>query len=340
MRILVIGGTKFIGPHVVRHLADAGHDVTVFHRGQSVCALPAGVAEFHGDRRELPALAGELRRLAPAVVLDMIPYTESDALDVMRVFRGVAERVVAVSSMDVYQAYGLFRRDVSGPPSPAPFDEDAPLRTKLFPYREAARAPDDMLYNYEKILVERAVLGDAELSGTVVRLAKVYGPGDEQHRLYEYLKRMDDGRPAVLLEEGKARWRWTRVYVEDAGAAVALAAADVRAAGRVYNVGEEEALTEAEWVEGIGEAAGWAGKVVAVPRVSLPGHLAEPYDWAHHLAADTTRIREELGYRERRGRRQALRESVEWERAHAPAGAGPSPLDYAAEDEALGALGS
>ncbi len=334
MQVLLIGGTGFIGSHVIKNLSDAGHDVAVFHRGQTNCVLPSGVTELHGDRKDLPSFADTFRQLAPRVVLDMIPYAEKEALDVVRTFRGISERVVAVSSMDVYHAYGLFRRDDSGMPALL-FDEDAPLRSNLFPYRQIAKGEDDMLYQYEKILVERVVMNDTHLKGTVVRLAKVYGQGGKQHLLLEYVKRMDDGRPAILLDEGKARWRWTRVYARDAAAGIAMAVADDRAANRIYNLGEAEALTEAEWVQCIGEAAGWKGKVVSVPRELVPKHLVEPYDWSHSLVANTTRIRRELGYQEQYQRREALQESVQWERAHVPAETDSARFDYQAEDEVL-----
>jgi nucleoside-diphosphate-sugar epimerase len=334
MQVLVIGGTGFIGPHVISNLVDAGHDVAVFHRGQTKCVLPSVVTELRGDRKDLPSFANTFRQLAPRVVVDMIPYTEREALDVVRTFRGISERVVAVSSMDVYQAYGLFRRDESGPPA-LPFDEDAPLRSNLFPYRQIAKDEDDMLYHYEKILVERVVMNESNLKGTVVRLAKVYGQGGKQHLLLEYVKRMDDGRPAILLDEGKARWRWTRVYARDAAAGIALAVTDDRSANRIYNLGEAEALTEAEWVRCIGDAAGWKGKVISVPRELMPKHFIEPYDWSHSLVADTTRIRRELSYQEQCRRSEALQESVQWERAHLPAEIDSARFDYQAEDEVL-----
>src|SRR5262249_53840093 len=154
-------------------------------------------------------------RLAPDVVLDVIPYTEAEAAEVMRVFRGRARRVVALSSGDVYQAYDRFRRVVSEAPEPGLLREDAPLRENLYPYRAQASGRGGMAYDYDKIRVGRAVLGDAQLPGTVLRLPMVYGPGDRQHRLFPYLKRMDDGRPAILLEMNQARWRWTRGYVEN-----------------------------------------------------------------------------------------------------------------------------
>jgi nucleoside-diphosphate-sugar epimerase len=57
----------------------------------------------------------------------------------------------------------------------------------------------------------------------VVRLPAVYGPGDKQHRLLPYVRRMDDERPAVLLTTDQAGWRWTRGYVVNVAAAIALA---------------------------------------------------------------------------------------------------------------------
>jgi nucleoside-diphosphate-sugar epimerase len=184
--------------------------------------------------------------------------------------------------------------------------------------------------------VERAVLGDPRLPGTVLRLPMVYGPGDRQHRLFPYLKRMDDGRPAILLEENQARWRWTRGYVENVAAAVARAAVEERATGQIYNVGEPDAPTEAEWVEQIGRAAGWRGEVVAVLPEFLPKALLMAVDWRHHLVTDTSRLRNLLGFTEPVAHAEALRRTVEWERAHPPAFR-PEQFDYAAEDAALAA---
>ena len=336
MRILIIGGTRFIGPYVVRHLVGAGdHEVTLFHRGETEADLPPDVRHIHGDRHDLPAFADVFRRLAPDVVLDMIAYTEQDALALMRAFRGLARRVVALSSADVYRAYGCLLRLQSGPPDPIPLAEDAPLRDVLYPYRMKAAGPDDPAYNYEKILVERGVMGDARLPGTILRLPAVYGPGDFQHRLFEYLKRMDDGRPVILLEEARAAWRWTRGDVESVAAGIALAATNERAQNHIYNVGEMDALTEAEWVRAIGHATGWKGEVIAVPKEMLPAGNAPDFALEHHLAVDSSRIREELGYREQVSRDEALKQVVEWERAHPPEQFDPQQFDYAAEDAVL-----
>jgi nucleoside-diphosphate-sugar epimerase len=343
MRVLVIGGTRFIGPFVVTRLCDLGHEVLVFHRGQTGAGLPQRVEHLLGERQHLAGFGAAFKRFAPQVVLDMIPMGEQDARTVMDTLRGLARRVVAVSSQDVYRAYGRLTGHESGAVDPVPLAEDAPLRHKLYPYRgESPRERDDpqrWLDDYDKILVERVVLADPHLPGTVLRLPMVYGPGDRQHRLFEYLKRMDDGRPAILLDEGLAKWRWTRGYVENVAAAIALAVVDARASGRIYNVGESEALTTVGWVREIGRVAGWLGKVVIVPAYRLPAHLAPNVNTDQHLVADTTCIRRELGYDESVPRDEALRRALAWERAHPPAQVESEKFDYAAEDAALGLVG-
>lgn len=336
MRVLAVGATGFIGSHVVRQLLDQGHEVAVLHRGGTNPDHTLGAEHLRADRGAVAEVRAELQRFSPEVVLDVIPYTEQQAREVVAAFRGLAGRTVALSSADVYRNYDGLRGKPTAPPDPVPLTEEAPLRETLYPYR-GFDLPFAWAEDYEKILVERVVLGDPELPGTALRLPAVYGPGDRQHRLQPYLRRMDDGRPAVLLETGQASWRWTRGYVENVAAAVALAVTDPRAAGRIYNLGEEDAPPERGWVERIGAAAGWTGEVVAVPAEHLPEPLRQPFDWRYHLACGTRRIRRELGYSEPVGSAEALERTIEWERSQ-PAG-GESP-DYAAEDAVLRALRS
>src|SRR6266436_252852 len=339
MRILVIGGTRFMGPLVVRSLSEQGHEVTVFHRGETRTDLPRGVMELLGDRRSLAKSAVELQRLAPEAVLDMIPENEQDALEVMRIFRGVARQVVAISSQDVYRAFGKVNGKESGPVDSMPITEESALRQNLYPYRgETVRDQDDPKKwqdDYDKILVERVVMGDTSLPGTILRLPMVYGPGDYQHRLFSYLKRMDDKRPAILMDEAEALWRWTHGYVENVADAIAMAVTNDRAAGRIYNVGEPFTFTMAEWVGKVGQTAGWQGRVVSVSN----GRLPEPLRWGinaeQDIVVDSSRIRRELGYEERVSLDEALKRTIAWERSNPPKEIDPKEFDYAVEDALL-----
>ena len=334
MRVLVIGGTRFIGPVVVRRLHEAGHDVTVFHRGQTEVNLPKKVAHIHGDRMLLAAHQEAFKKLRPDVVVDMAAFTQQDALATVSAFRGIAGRLVVISSQDVYRAYGRFHGGEPGVLEPVPLTEQAPLREQLYLYRGTGRELD----GYEKILVERTAMSSDMLPGTVLRLPMVYGEGDYQHRMMLELKRIDDQRPAILIEERVAEWRWTRGYVENVAAAIALAVTNDRAASRIYNVGEPESLSYAEWVRLLGHAARWGGSVVVAPNDSLPAKLNPPKgNYDQHLVVDTARIRQELGYQEPVPRDETLRRTIAWERETRPKDI-DKLLDYAAEDGALAEL--
>jgi len=331
MRVLVLGGSNLIGPPTIRRLVARGHAVAAFNRGRTAAELPPGVTRLRGERDALPAHRAAFARFAPDVVLHGICYTGPQAQAAVEVFSGIAERMVMLSSCDVYRAFGRLlgtEPDSDGPPGPLPIDEEAPLRAKLFPYGEAVREP-----GYDKIPAERIVSAARALPTTILRLPMIYGPRDHRHRIHGYARRMADGRRFILLDEAVARWRPCRAYVEDVAHAIALA---VEQGGpRIYNVGDPHDLSEKAWVEAIGAAYGWSGRVEVLPAAAMPAHLRFEDDARHHLTLDTTRIREELGYTERAPLDDALRATLEWTLAHPPTGEMAPALDYPAEDAAL-----
>lgn len=342
MRVLIIGGTSFMGPYTVKNLRAAGHEVTLFHRGKTQAELPEGVQELLGDRTHLADYTSEFQRLKPEIVLDMMLMAEQPARDLMSIFAGVARRVVVISSQDVYRAFGRVNRQENGGADPSVITEDSPLRANLFPHRgETPRQADDpqrWFDDYDKILVEQVVMSHPDLPGTVLRLPAVYGPGDRQHRMFRYLKPMLDGRPAILLEEHEANWRWTHGYAENVADAIALAVTDERASGRIYNVGEPFALSMVERVEQIARAANWQGRIVTLPAARIPKGLFWDVNADQDIVVATDRIRRELDYKERIDLAEAFDRTIAWERAHPPEKIDPALFDYAAEDVALAGL--
>jgi nucleoside-diphosphate-sugar epimerase len=336
MRVLIIGGTAFMGPHVVRSLVSGGHEVTIFHRGEHEPELPSSVRHVHSPSAAFPILSfpSELVSWKPDAVLHMVAMGEHDTEAVVRTFKGVARRLVVPSSGDVYGAYGVLIGSEAEVVQSGLLGEESALRKTLYPYRKMAKGPDDWIHNYEKILVERVVMGDSELPGTILRLPAAYGPGDSRHGFSAHLKRMDDVRPAILLDENQARWRWSHGYVENIAAAITLAVTDDRASGRIYNVGEETVPTTAERVRLLAKLVGWTGEIVPIPRASLPPHVRDAYNYSQDLAYDTTRIRSELGYKETVSVDEGLRRTIAGLRAHPPA-FDAAKYDYAAEDASL-----
>jgi nucleoside-diphosphate-sugar epimerase len=338
MRILVIGGTGFIGRFVIEQLLEKGHELSVFDRGVTPANLPLEVNRIRGDRQHLTDYRKTFVQLAPDVVLDTIAFTEADAQSTMAAFRGIARRVVVISSQDVYRARDIFLKRETGIIDAVPLTEDAPLRSQLYPYRDTDLPSQLSLdcENYDKILVERVVMSDPSLPGTIVRLPIVYGEGDHQHRIYPYIKRMEDRRSAIVLEQSYANWRGCYSYVENVAAAIVLTVVDERATDRIYNVSESSSVSQAKLIREIGEVVGWSGEVVIVPKSDLPEGYGIPFCTEQDWMSDSTRIRKELDYSEPINWGEALRRTITWERANPPkVFSGIGLLDYEIEDVVL-----
>lgn len=330
MTVLVIGGTRFIGPVTVDQLVQRGHAVTVFHRGQSNAALPRGVKEIHGDRNNAGQLRDALAQTRPEAVLDLCAYFGRH-MATLREAGVDAKRHLLVSSCDVYRNYGgLIGRETT-PPDATPLLESAPLRTFRYPYAEGQYAREGF-EDYDKIPLEEDVLSKG---GMVARLPMVYGPGDTQHRVGQYLGKLDAGRRQILLGQHEAQWKTCRAHVRQ----VARAMVEILEAGataEVYNIAEAQALTEAEWVTAIIAQSGANAEVVTVKDeliAELQGHIERP-EW--HLAVDSTKLRTQLGFAEDCPFDEGLRETIAWERKNP--GDPPTASELEAEDRLLAAV--
>lgn len=287
MKILVIGGTRFIGPRVVRRLVAAGHSVTVLHRGKHTSALPSGVRRIMDPQAGVPVteFPRQVFEFEPDIVLHMIAMGERDGAAARGAFTNVARRIVMLSSGDVYRAYGCFSRIESESIEPTPLTEESKLRTVMHPYRTPATASDTLEYFYDKILAEREISAEPDLPATILRLPKVYGPGDNADlaTVYGFRNHPD--------------WRWTHGFVENVAAAIALAVTNENAKGRIYNVGEESTPTVRE-------------RLNYLPPRPDAALIDKDRNFDQDVAYDTSRIRSELGYVESSTERQAMIDTV------------------------------
>jgi nucleoside-diphosphate-sugar epimerase len=321
-RVIVLGGTGFVGPFIVQQLLEDGHNVTVFHRGHREPPGTEHAEHVHAEFANLPDYVLHLAQRKPDVVIDVSPGIGKSGHGVLH-FAGVAEGGVVLTSMDVYRAmlvlWGLSSRLQSMPVS-----EDSALRDEPLPDLPLELA-------FDNLTVEQAVRDQSDFPVTVLRCPFIYGPLDTKRRLRGYVARMRDRRPAIVLDKHFAQLRWSRGYVENiASAAVAVASSD-RSIGKVYNVAEPEALTEDQWIWAIADVFGWDGQVIVSEPDTLPPELRmslPPQD----LVADTTRIRDELGYHELVTRSEGLMRAIEWELSQSES---ESPPDYSAEDAFL-----
>jgi nucleoside-diphosphate-sugar epimerase len=319
MRVLVFGGTRFIGRAVTEELAAAGHDVTVVHRGTTMPTGWTDIGHLFCERSEFPARAAQFAALAPDAAVDTIAMTRADAVAGANALPGGVP-VVVLSSMDVYAAYqGVLDGRAT---QSVPFDETAPVRSVRHPYRDRGGAASD----YEKLDVEEVY---RERGAAICRLPIVFGPHDRQRREEFLLSRIRAGRQRIPF--GSGNWLCSRIHARDVATAL-RAVVETGAAGEVFNIAPVRTVTVREWAETILAAAGSDAELVRVPDDALPDDLAISGALPQHLLADGAKARTVLGWREAD---QAVRvaDSVAWHLAHPPR---DSP-DFGGDDRALAA---
>jgi 2'-hydroxyisoflavone reductase len=176
MRILIIGGTRFVGRYIAQAAADAGHDLTLFHRGKSGAGLFPDATHVIGDRNG--DLAG-LRSAEWDATVDVSAYRPRQVRSLAEALDGRSGRHQYISTTSVYQ-----------PPLPPNFGEDAPLVELPDPNIEEVT---DQMYGGLKVLCERAALDAHGPDTTVIRPTWVIGPHDYTGRLTWWVNRLARG---------------------------------------------------------------------------------------------------------------------------------------------------
>jgi nucleoside-diphosphate-sugar epimerase len=318
MKVLVIGGTVFIGRAVVSELVEAGHDVCVVHRGEHEPDDFPAVQHIHVDRSNLASKRAEVEAFGPEAVWDNFAMFRSHARGTLDAL-GTDRRYVVTSSMDVYRAYGGLH---AGKATDAvPVDETSPVRPERYPYRGQFPGMDD----YDKLDVEETYL---ETGATILRLPMVYGPYDGQRREEFVLRRVRAGRTKIPV--GSGAWLGTKGFVGDIARGVRLTI-ESGLRGEIFNLGETRTHPAGLWAQMILDAAGSKAELVRVPDDKLPEDLGLTGAMAQHLLVDSSKARRALGWSDT-DPDEALRTSVAWHLAHPPAESGD---DFSADDAAL-----
>ncbi|MGH3487075.1 MAG: NAD-dependent epimerase/dehydratase family protein [Actinopolymorphaceae bacterium] len=317
MRIVVIGGTWFIGRAMTQHLARQGHDVLVVHRGKAEPAELSSVRHLHVERAELPGAADELAAFRPDAAVDVSAGNGADARAALAALpEGIA--LVAISSGDVYRAYEGLHTDRQA--DLVPLTETSPLRERR--YVDGS--------DHENLEIEELYLGRG---GTSLRLGAVYGPYDYQRRFEFVLRRLRAGRTAIPV--GSGSFLFSRVHVDDVASAVsAVLDRHSDCAAEAFNVVERPTAPFRLFAEQILAAAGDAGAgvdLVRVPDAALPEDLALTGTLSQHLLMDPGKIRSALDW-EAADPAESLAASVRWHLAHPPE---EWSRDFSADDAAL-----
>lgn len=186
MNLLVLGGTQFIGRHVVEALLAGGHHVTVFNRGRSSDALPAQVERLRGDRDAGAAgLAALVGRRWDACI-DVSGYTPRQLRPGTELLYPHIGRYVFVSAVSVY-----------GDPVQRPVRETQP---RLPPAGDDVTVIDSATYGPLKVACEDIVVQRFQDRATLLRPQVVVGAHDPSGRYAHWVQRA--ALPGPMLAPG------------------------------------------------------------------------------------------------------------------------------------------
>lgn len=251
MRILVLGGTSFVGREIVAEALRQGAEVTCFHRGRTGPDLFPEVPRLTGDRETGDYAA--LRGGSWDAVVDVSGYVPRHVGQAMDAVGDRAGRYLFISSHAVYVREGV------GPGS----DEDTPRRPAARHTEELSEAT----YGPLKVACEDDVVARYGRRATIVRPGKVVGPHDPTGTFTYWVRRAARGGRVAL--PGRPEQPVQVIDSRDLAVLVVRLLADDRP-GAFHAVGPAEPVTLGGLIETCAEVAGSTVEIVPVPPESAP----------------------------------------------------------------------
>lgn len=260
MRVLVIGGTLFIGKLLVRKLLSEGHEVTILHR-RAEHPFGRKVRSAQADRNDVASVREALSGLRFDAVYD-IAYdwergtTSQQVEATAKAIPGDLTRYVFMSSVAAY-GDGLNHA------------EDDPLASDIHPNP----------YVRNKASSERALFRmyhESKFPVVTIRPPFVYGPENPFYREAFFWDRMREDRPIIIPGDGNRLMQF--VYVKDLVEACYRAMEKHTAPGRAFNVADDKPLTQVEVVNEFAKIAGKQPVMVRVPRELITRHGGNAFE--------------------------------------------------------------
>lgn len=305
MRILMMGGTRFIGVSLTQQLVAQGHEVVLFNRGNHPAPVE-GVTQIHGDRKDAAALIATLKGQSFDAVFDNNGRERSDTEPLATLFAGQVQHFVYVSSAGVY------------------------LKTDQLPHIEGD-AVDPNSRHKGKHETE-AYLATSGLPWTSVRPVYIYGPQNYNDVEAWFFDRIVRDRPIPIPGDGMAITQLG--HVEDLAAAMVAILGNNQAQGQIYNISGDRFIT----FNGLARAC-------AIAAGKDPEHLKlvhfdpKAFDFGkkkafplrvQHFFTDISKAKQDLQWQPKFDLISGLTDS--FQKDYLPSGRGQTDVDFSLDD--------
>jgi len=299
MKVLIIGGTRYLGAAIARELLGQGYEVAVLHRGQTPGDLPPEVTHILGDARDRAFVEPQLREGAYDAVIDTILRAD-DLAWYLPLLQACAGQLVHCGSTGVYaRADRVPSRETDPTPCPKEFGGFGSKRDQDLA----------LLEFHEKTRFKVCSL----------RISNVIGAGDVPLDIWgarnpAYYQRLAGHEEIWIPNDGCALLQ--PVHVKDLARGFRAALETEQAAGQIYNLSSDRPVTLNLYARYAKELLGSKSELTCVPMAQIlaTGKANEGglRFVCEHMCIDSSKARRALGYKPEFDVREALRDSLDW----------------------------
>ncbi|MEC4983523.1 MAG: NAD-dependent epimerase/dehydratase family protein [Oscillatoria sp. PMC 1068.18] len=308
MRILIMGGTRFIGVYLTKILVEQGHDVVLFNRGNKPAPVE-NVAQIHGDRKNAAQLKEKLANEKFDAIFDNNGRELSDTQPLAEMFQDSVKHFVYVSSAGVY------------------------LKSDQMPHQEGdAVDPNSRHKGKHETETYLAKIG---LPWTSIRPTYIYGPDNYNDLEAWFFDRIVRDRPVPIPGNGL---HLTQLgHVKDLATAMAAVLGNEKAQGEIYNISGERYVTFAGLARLCAQAAGKSSD-----KLKLVYYDPKQFDFGkrkafpirlQHFFADVHKAKTDLDWQPEFDLLSGLKDS--FQNDYLASGREQKEIDFSLDDEIL-----
>ena len=311
MRILIMGGTRFIGVYLTKVLVDRGHEVVLFNRGNNPAPVE-GVGQIQGDRKDADRLKEKLSGESFDAIFDNNGRELSDTQPLVEIFNDQIEHFVYVSSAGVY------------------------LKSSQMPHREGDRVDPNSRHKGKHHT--EAYLAESGIPWTSIRPVYIYGPQNYNDLEAWFFDRLVRDRPIPIPGNGKYITQFG--HIQDLALAMASVLGNETAVGKIYNVSGDRYVTFDGLAYACAEAAGKSPE-----DIKLVHYDPKKFDFGkrkafpvrqQHFFADIERAKADLDWQPKYDLVSGLQDS--FQNDYLASGRDESEIDFSLDDEILGKI--
>ena len=309
MRILIMGGTRFIGVYLTKVLVDRGHEVVLFNRGNHPAPVE-GVKQIQGDRKDATQLKEKLSGESFDAIFDNNGRELSDTQPLVEIFNGKVKHFVYVSSAGVY------------------------LKSSQMPHIEGD-AVDPNSRHKGKHHTE-AYLAQSGIRWTSIRPVYIYGPQNYNDLEAWFFDRIVRNRPLPI--PGNGMYITQLGHIQDLATAMANVLDNDKAVGKIYNVSGDRYVTFNGLALACAEAAGKSPE-----EIKLVHYDPSQFDFGkrkafpmrqQHFFADIHRAKTDLNWKPKYDLVSGLKDSFQNDYLASQRDA--QEIDFSLDEEILG----